>query len=320
MENFCVIIPFFQDKDAGLRLLGILIKKNIPSIWCDGSFKEFKQLHKCTDRSTDGFREILVEEPTATLIESLDGYITDKWNRMFQEVNRKGFDYCFLMGCDSIPKGDFGKAIEYTKPYLENSNSPHVFRIVMKEAGENDYWHDHDGPKEVLFFNPGRILVKDAHWSFYDRESIEAFPLQSYKNENIPEEICSFVHDNTARPKWRDDMMTEYQKVRVPKEHYQTQQAYLELLESEALGVDLLKKIYPNCPIEKRERDGKPVFIIRGDNLDSSKLDDFKSYFTMPVEDGIFVTKQRLLNKRVQVEYLGKKSGVNLKSYKLINE
>lgn len=290
MKNYCCIIPFYQDVDAGYELLDTLDIMRCPSIWADGPFTEYHELHGGPVQSDDGLRELIEQSKNTTLLDCGVGYVQDKWNSMLSEAGRQGYEYAFLFGCDELPSGDFEESVNN----IPSSPRPMIFRIWMDEKGNNEgeRFQDYSGSKERVFFRPGDIEARELHWAFFDRTIKDSYPIVSDKQHV---EGVSFIHDNTRRPKDRDRKMQEYQKKRVPQEYKKSIDVINQVHNHNHINIQLLKDRYPGCDIdESRRYDGTQQFKIYGSSED--RLSDYHSYVKMPFNDGsgLYITKGKI--------------------------
>lgn len=288
LMRYCAIVPFYQDEVAGTELLDKLTEMNCSQIWCDGRFKEFQQIGG-SDISTDGLRDKLRDNSLCTLIQTPGGESQEKLTAMFDEAARQNIKYCFLFGCDEIPEGDFDTLLNNLPEH--DSKNPKIFRLMMIEYGKNGFWKDFDGPKERVFFRPDLLYVRESHWAYFNKNHIDGFPLLSTPKAEMG---LIFYHNNQKRPKWRDEMMSSYQKIRVPGERDRTMQAIVDNAHKHYLDKLILKRLFPECQIiEEENYEGKQQFKIMG-NYDIKKLDNYQSYIRMPIKGGLFIRKMRI--------------------------
>ena len=259
-----------------------------PSIWCDGRFKEF-QIINSSDISTDGFREIIESGNYSQLIEAPGLEVQKKWSLMFKRAGLLGYKYAFLFGCDEYPVGDFDLTIDKLPPH--DDDSPRLFRIMMKEKGKQGFWKDYDGPKERLFFRPDLIEVRESHWAFYDKSIKDGYPLLS---PPTGESGLIFYHNNQLRDKERDDLMSSYQKVRVPGERARTMQSIIDTAKNKQLSTQTLRELYPQCNIsEEKNYEGKQAFRVLGKANPAILRAEYQSYVILPMtgKDGLYIRK-----------------------------
>lgn len=288
LKRYCAIIPFYQDGEAGRNLLDRLNDMGCPQIWCDGRFREFQQIGN-SDISTDGFRQAVSDNPLATLIETPGMESNEKLNALFDEAARQGFRYCFLFGCDELPEGDFDTLLDNLPEH--DPENPRIFRLMMIERGKNGFWKDFNGPKERVFFRPDLLEAKASHWAYFNKNAPDGFPLLSTPKA---ESGLVFYHNNQLRPKWRDDMMSSYQKLRVPGERERTMQAIVDNAKKKHLDRFILKNMFPKCEIIEEENfEGKQQFKVMGD-ADKALLSDYQSYVIMPIKGGLFIRKMKI--------------------------
>ena len=288
MPRFCAIIPFYQDKEAGMNLMEKLNEMNCPQVWCDGRFKEFQQIGDA-DISTDGLRELIQANSLATLIETPGLESNQKVTAMFAEAARQKFQYCFLFGCDEVPEGDFDTLLNSLPEH--DPEHPRIFRLMMLERGKNGFWKDFNGPKERVFFRPDLVVVKESHWAYFDKSLIDGFPMLSLPTA---EKGMIFYHDNKKRPKWRDEMMSAYQKARVPGERRRTLQNIVDNSRNRAVTTDMLRERFPEAKIKRDYAyDGEEQFYVMG-KIDINRLSDVGSYVKLPIDGGYFIRKAKV--------------------------
>ncbi len=263
----------------------------MPSIWCDGRFKEFQAINN-SDLSTDGFPEIIKADANATLISTPGEEVQKKWSKMFQVAGELGYTYAFLFGCDEHPVGDFDSILDALPQH--DGDAPRIFRVMMLEKGKQGFWKDYDGPKERLFFRPDLIEVKESHWAFFDKTMIDGYPLLSPPNA---EKGLIFYHDNQLRDPARDALMGEYQKRRVPGERKRTMESIMATASNRHLTTAILRDLYPQCEIKAEENfEGRQQFKVLGKADPSIIRRDYQSYVILPFEgaDGLFIRKARV--------------------------
>lgn len=283
---YCSIIPFYQDYMAGINLFKSLKEHNCPSIWCDGRFKEFQQINN-SDLSTDGLREKIQAEPNMMLIDCPALESHNKWTMMFKTAGELGYKYCFLWGCDEIPVGSFDECIKNLPKH--DQDVPRLFRIMMIEKGKQGFWKDYDGPKERLFFRPDLIEVRGSHWAFYDKSFVDGYPLLSPPEG---EKGLIFYHNNQVRSRERDDMMSSYQKMRVPGERERTMEAIVNTANNKYLDMNILANLYPECKVyEGKNYEGRQFFKIIGNASPEVLRKEYQSYVALPIENGLYVRK-----------------------------
>ncbi len=287
LKRYCAVIPFYEDRKAGEKLFNRLEEMECPSIWCDGRFREF-QIINGSDISTDGFREIIEAGKWSKLIEAPGLEVQKKWSLMFKTAGYD-FKYAFLFGCDEYPVGDFDLTID--KLPKHDADSPRLFRIMMKEKGKQGFWKDYDGPKERLFFRPDLIEVRESHWAFYDRNFKDGYPLLS---PPTGESGLIFYHNNQLRDKKRDDLMSSYQKVRVPGERARTMQSIIDNAKNKHLTTVILKELYPFCKVtEEKNYEERQAFRVLGKANPAILRAEYQSYVILPMEgkDGLYIRK-----------------------------
>ncbi len=285
--DYCSIVPFYQDRMAGIYLFNKLKEMNCPTIWCDGRFKEFEQIND-SDLSTDGFREIIEKDDSMMLIDCPALEVQEKWSMMFKTAGDLGYKYCFLWGCDEMPMGDFDEVLKNLPEH--DPDRPQLYRLMMIEQGKQGFWKDYDGPKERIFFRPDLIEVRESHWAFFDKTYVDGYPLLS---PPLGEKGLIFYHSNKVRSNERDAMMTAYQKVRVPGERSRTMQAIVDNSHNKQLTLEILKEIYPDkkC-IEEKTYDDRQAFRVLGGTPNVQLFrDQFQAYVCLPTKEGLYIRK-----------------------------
>ncbi len=294
--DYCSIVPFYQDRMAGINLFKSLKEHDCPTIWCDGRFKEFQQIND-SDLSTDHFREIIQKEDNMLLVDCPAVEVQKKWSMMFQTAGKLGYKYAFLWGCDEIPVGDFDFCVK-NLPEVDPDH-PYLFRVTMIEKGKQGFWKDYDGPKERIFFRPDLIEVRQSHWAFFDKSYVDGYPLLS---PPTGEKGLIFYHNNQVRTKERDDMMSSYQKVRVPGERARTMQAIVDNARNKHLTLEILKQVYPifECK-EGKNYEGRQEFRVLGHNPNPALLrEDFQSYVILPTTEGLYIRKAVVVHPSIE--------------------
>ena len=285
------IIPFYDDRMAAIHLFKSLKEHNCPAIWCDGRFKEFQQING-SDLSTDGLRELIQAEDNMMLIDCPAQESHHKWTMMFKTAGDLGYKYCFLWGCDEVPVGSFEECIKGLAKH--DPDSPRLFRLMMIEKGKQGFWKDYDGPKERLFFRPDLIEVRGSHWAFYDKSFIDGYPLLSPPEH---EKGLIFYHNNQVRTAERDEMMSNYQKMRVPGERQRTMDAIVETAHNKYLDINILKDLYPACQVlEGKTYEGRQFFKIQGKADPNILRKEYQSYVIIPLDDGGLYIRKAVIN------------------------
>ena len=201
--NICVIVPFYQDYNAGVRLYENIHEYGLQSYWADGRFPNFQQINN-SDISTDGLREFIQSKPDAELVTKDEGVdeMFNKLNKLLDSVGEK-YDYVILMGCDELFEGDFDVLLNNLAMY--DVGVPALYRVGINETDITDMTRKDAGIERVMY-KPERFRVNKAHWRYF----VDGIQCLSY--EKLIDGVI-IKHDRTIRPKKRDDMMNDYQSI-----------------------------------------------------------------------------------------------------------
>ena len=165
-EKFCVLVGFYMDRKAGERLLLNLQMNNIVSYWVDSRVEGFPRLsNDPEDNSNDGLRELIVDNPLATLVSTpaepkQPGFYISE---MFQALSEMGYEYVMVMGCDEYLLGDFNLMLEN----LEKLNLKEPAKIRLKMVEHNNSNNNIKHIAERIIFMPNQVYVSEIHWVYY---------------------------------------------------------------------------------------------------------------------------------------------------------
>jgi len=208
MDKIVAIIPFYNDFKALQRLLLSISSMNIPSIFCDGRFHDFKKIND-SDFSTDGSRFLTLGFKKTKLIDCGPCYIEEKINKLFHEASKLGYSHTLLIGCDEYLKGDLKLLQQNLKNF--DQKEPMIIRMPFQEHSTNEKLNRKDLFIERIFFMPGLIRARGSHRLFYS--AIDQAKGKKQSMQSSPSTISSVTlhHDNTIRTKDRNELMLEYQ-------------------------------------------------------------------------------------------------------------
>lgn len=185
------------------------IEKTHPNVdatvlYFDGRFPSFDRIGD-SDYSTDGSNELIATFQNAELHRCAD-YITKKMSAMFHEAGR--FDAMLLLSCDERIEGDWNAFVRNAERAIAERPSDRLFNVPFVVHDKAVAFKS----KPRLFIRPGTITVGEKHWHYWS----EGRRLNQHailgENLNPPVQGITIHHDTNIRPKWRDDLMTKYQR------------------------------------------------------------------------------------------------------------
>lgn len=205
--KLCAYFPVYEDVDA----LRFSIKKTkeygiTTIITVDGPFHGFE--HKFL-KSKDGSLDFLKKEGCIVLQSGLC-YEQDKLNMAFHEAARLGFDYVLLLGADEWPEGNIQEFISRLDN-LHKDHTPKIPYIAVKEHQPKSKWNRDIQESPKVFIEPMFIRARYTHWCYYIYNQRTAF------TECVVPGIIVH-HDDSIRPKSRNNLMDKFQDNNVTRE------------------------------------------------------------------------------------------------------
>lgn len=209
MTKFIVLVNFYQELQAGSRLLENLDSLKLPSIWYDGRVDGFKQLNN-SDVSTDGLPELIMRYKRTALMRGFKETLGYGRTKLMRLAAAFGYDFALIVDCDEYITGDvalFEKNLE--KLAL---SEPRLLSVRFVEHHKNKELASNNADYvERLIYKPRYMTVKTVHYQFF--HNYHGFDTKVDSDTMLIEGIT--IHqDDTVREKSRNDHMTEYQKER----------------------------------------------------------------------------------------------------------
>ena len=207
-------IPVYNDREALKRCIEKLKKLGIRILVVDGRYTDFPQIGGF-DHSVDG-SGIMAVDMGAYVWYCEPGREEDKLNVALQkakDMDAKVFMYC---GADAYFEGDIDEFMLSLQRYYEQyAVEPTQISVETVELQPDAKWNNTSTRQPRILLNYWKFEAKFLHWTLFEREGDKLKPVLPV-NEIV--EGIKLYHDNSIRPKERDDMMTKYQDGNVPRE------------------------------------------------------------------------------------------------------
>lgn len=206
MIRIVTIIPFYNEFKALQRLLMHLSEMNLPAIFCDGRFHNFRKI-KNSDFSTDGSRFLIHGFKNTTMIEYGPCNVEDKINKLLHESAKQKYSYAILLGCDEFLEGNLDLLKENLISF--SLTDPTLMKVRFIEHKQKM-----DKPQETInriFYMPGLVCARNTHNSFFSASDQAKGILREMRPYPICAEGIKIHHDNLIRTKERNELMRDYQ-------------------------------------------------------------------------------------------------------------
>lgn len=210
LDDCVALIGFYQDRDAGERLLKNLTELGIPSMWADSRVEGFKQYNN-SDTSTDGFPGVIFETPNAHLFSLGLTKPGEGMTFLLKKASDAGYKYVITLGCDEYLEGD----IELFLRNLQKIPMKEPTKLKMPITEHNSKCGSHGGNvAERVVFMPQFVFLKDVHYVYF----------HNYFGYDKPMKDTPLVlgmtihHDDTIRDDSRNKAMDEYQQSQKKRE------------------------------------------------------------------------------------------------------
>lgn len=213
-KKLCALIGFYMDKDAGERLLKNLEQYGVRSFWLDSRVENFPRLsNDPNDNSNDGLRELIHASRYGSLIDTpLETKPQGYWmSKCYAELGKE-YDFIFVLGCDEYISGDMDLLMENL--IKMNIQEPAKIRLpIIEHNSKGNHNIPHITERIIAF--PKFVYIKNIHWHYY----------HNYFGNEQPLKYSPLVlgitihHDDTIRPKIRNQVMDVYQKKKTKQEH-----------------------------------------------------------------------------------------------------
>jgi hypothetical protein len=227
VNDIICYIPVYNDAVALERCLTKLDKLGIQALVIDGRFTDFPQIED-NDVSTDQTMEVATSHH-AHYVMAEPMREQNKFNLALEIARERGFEVFMYCGADAYYEGDIDEFMMNLQRFYEQyAAEPTLVCVFAEETQPDAKWNNTSSRQPRIIFNYWKMEARHLHWTMYEKGAPDTQPLQTVYD--IVEGI-KLYHDNTIRPKERDDMMTAYQNHNVPRERemfmeYCTPKAY----------------------------------------------------------------------------------------------
>lgn len=209
MEEFVALIGTYQDVDGGKRLVRNLDELGIPSIWADSRVEPFQQING-SDYSTDGLREIV------------SGYENTTWHELGKTVPGEGanfllrqaakkYKHCMILSCDEYLSGDVTILMDSVRKQKLQSPARCGLQFIEHNPKNENCSKD---KVDRLIYLPEYVFIEQIHWMYFHNY----YGKKQVLLNNPRVDGMTIHHDDSIRPKWRNELMDEFQRKRKPVE------------------------------------------------------------------------------------------------------
>ena len=214
--DFCALVGFYQDREAGQRLHANLEEYRIRSYWIDSRVEDFPQLSE-NNLSTDGLREIIFNGKHSTLIDApipqRPGFYISKF---FENCRQLGHNHVMVMGCDEYLTGDFD-LLKSNLARLELKEPCKIRLPIIEHNPQHNNNLKHVAERIINY--PQFVSISNVHWiyqhsMFGKKQIIEKSPLVLG---------MELHHDDRIRLPIRNKIMDIYQGKRRQYEQKETE-------------------------------------------------------------------------------------------------
>jgi len=213
-DDIICYVPVYNDADALGRCLKRLDILGIRGLVVDGRFTDFPQINR-HDYSTDKTKEV-AESYNAIFEYKSPGREQDKLNFAFDIARKHGYEVFMYCGADAFFEGDMSEfLLDLQRLYDRHVTLPTLINMQAKELQPDSKWNNTGSRQPRIILNYWKIEARHLHWTLYEKGAPDITPLNP-----IGTIIGGLIlyHDNSVRPKERDNLMTEYQNGNVPRE------------------------------------------------------------------------------------------------------
>lgn len=218
-SDIIVYIPVYNDLIALKHNLKKLDKLGLKALVVDGRFTDFPQINN-DDYSSDGLQEFIQD----TILDNPHSFDIHKPCREQDKLNyamRQAFSdlYCkvfMYIGADAYLQGDIDEfLINLTRQYERFVTGPAILQILTEETQPGAKWNNTATRQPRILLNYHLMEARHTHWAMFEKGAPDDMPLE---HQQVVVEGLKIIHDNTIRPKERDDLMTAYQNTNVLRE------------------------------------------------------------------------------------------------------
>ena len=276
-DDIICYIPTYNDEDALRRCLSKLKKLGITALVGDGRFTDFPQING-SDHSTDGTVE-LAKSFGAHYFQHKPMREQDKFNMALDIAKKLDYEVFMYCGSDAYFEGNIDEFLLSLQRYYEQyAVEPSQLLVWTEEKQPEAKWNNTGSRQPRVILNYWKMEARYLHWTMFEKGSPDSQPLAPVGD--LLDGI-KLIHDNSVRPKERDDMMTKYQDINVPRER----QMFLDNIVPKAYDeVNILVWKHSDGSYEDarhaffhtEENYSHLIMLSEGTELTEDKLDQFK--------------------------------------------
>jgi hypothetical protein len=213
-SDIIVYIPVYNDNEALTRNLSKLERLGLKALVVDGRFKDFPQI-KGSDYS--GMTTKMLVDGRGHHFYALEPKREEeKLNYAMRIAHKLGYKVFMYIGADAYLEGDINEfLINLTRQYERFVVGATMLQIEAVETQPDAKWNNTSSRQPRILLNYNEMEARHLHWTMFEKGAPDDTPLAG---QQIIVEGLKIIHDNTIRPKERDDMMTKYQDTNVPRE------------------------------------------------------------------------------------------------------
>lgn len=213
-KDICIYYPTYCDVKVLKRGTTIAKRFGFTVLVGDGRYTDFPQI-RGSDYSHDGTLEYC-KENDIHYFKAKPMREQDKVNIAIKTAKDLGCKVFMMQGADSYLVGDIDEfMLNLQREYDRVSDQPVVMFIRTVEEQKQDKWNNTASRQPRVWFNYWKLELRHLHWCIYIKGAKDDDPLH-YDQTMIEGLVCH--HDNSLRPRGRDDMMTRYQDTNVERE------------------------------------------------------------------------------------------------------
>jgi hypothetical protein len=268
VSDIICYVPVYNDAEALERNLTKLDAMGIKALVIDGRFTDFPKIND-NDVSTDQTFEVATAHG-AHYVMAHPMREQDKFNLALEVAEERGAKVFMYCGADAYFEADMGEfMINLQRFYEQYAAEPSMLMIQTEELQPDAKWNNTGQRQPRLILNYWKIEARHLHWTIYAKGAGDTEPL-SPVNEVI--DGIKLYHDNSIRPQERDDMMTKYQDINVPRER----KMFMDHVVPKAF--DTLRILPWRIGVDGSYEEGRRVFL-------SGKYNKFQDVITSSKEE-----------------------------------
>jgi hypothetical protein len=214
LDDIVCYVPVYNDAEALERNLTYLDKIGIKALVIDGRFTDFPQIND-NDVSTDETFEVATKHG-AHYVMAHPMREQEKFNLALEIARERGHEVFMYCGADTYYEADVNEfMINLQRFYEQYVTTPTQLMVFTEELQPDSKWNNTGTRQPRIILNYWKMEARHLHWTMYEKGAPDTQPLSP-----ITELVdgIKLYHDNSIRPKERDDMMTDYQNHNVPRE------------------------------------------------------------------------------------------------------